>query len=82
MITVMKILNLTQKQQQLILDYAILRPEVERTMAASQGQPLALKDLDLGRILRHLKVEAGGTTNNTVRRELEALIGLLEGEGD
>jgi len=47
---------------------------MQRTLVAAQGAGLTLKELDLERIVKHLKIEAGGTTDNTVRRGVEKLI--------
>jgi hypothetical protein len=51
---------------------------VQRTLAAAQGASITLKELDLERISKHLKVEAGGPTNNSVCRDVEELILVLE----
>lgn len=71
-------LNLSKARQQLILDCAILRTELQRSIIAARGTHITLKELDLERIIKHLKGEVGGTTNNSLRRDVEELIAVLE----
>lgn len=70
-------LNLSKARQQLILGYTILHPDVQRTLVAAQGAEITIKELDLEHISKHFKVEAGDTTYNSVRRDVEKLIVVL-----